>query len=48
MFAGKATAYSSEALFECPTLGWAPCLTLKHWTRLERPARDEYSSLLVP
>jgi hypothetical protein len=42
MFVGKAGAYSSEAPFNCPTLG----LTHKHLTKLETPAKNRYSSLL--
>ncbi len=30
----------------CSTLGWAPGLTHKHNSRLERSARDKHSSLL--
>ncbi len=32
--------------FRCSTLGEAPALTAKHWTWLERLARDNHSSLL--
>jgi hypothetical protein len=46
MFAGKVGAYPSEAPLSCSTLGWAPGLTHKHQTRLERFARDKRSSLL--
>jgi hypothetical protein len=46
MFAGKAGAYPCEAHFRCSTLGYAPGLTHKHKTRLQRLARDKYSSLL--
>ncbi len=37
LFAGKAGAYPNEAL---------PGFTHKHWTRLEKHARDKRSSLL--
>ncbi len=46
MFAGKAAAYLNEAPFRCSTLGWAPDLAQKHYTRLERHATDKHSSLL--
>jgi len=45
MFAGKAKAYPSEAPFRFSTLGYAPGLSHKHKTRLERLARDKRSSL---
>jgi hypothetical protein len=41
-----AKSYLSEALFRYSTLGWAPSLTHKHYTRLEMLARDKDSSLL--
>jgi hypothetical protein len=34
LFTGKATAYPSEESFRCSTLGKAPGLTHKHYTRL--------------
>ncbi len=43
------TALSKEDLqypFRFSTLGQAPCLTHKHWTRLERSANDKCCSLL--
>ncbi len=46
MLVGEARAYTSEALFRCSALGLAPGLTHKHWTILEKPARDKHSSLL--
>ncbi len=46
MFACKAEAYPSEALFRCSTLGQAPGLTRKHQTRLQKLARDKHSNLL--
>ncbi len=46
MFAGKARAYPSEAPFRCCILGYAPGLTHKHKTKLERLARDKHSRLL--
>jgi hypothetical protein len=46
MFAGKAAAHMSEAPFGYPTLGLAPGLTLKHYTRLERLAREQHYRLL--
>jgi hypothetical protein len=46
MFADKASAYLSEAPFRCSTLGYAPGLSHKHQTRLERLVREKQSSLL--
>ncbi len=46
MFASKAEAYLSEASFRCSTQGKATGLSCKHQTRLERPARDKYPSLV--
>ncbi len=46
MIVGKAGAYLAEALFRCSTLGYAPGLTHKHYTRLERLNRNKHSSLL--
>jgi hypothetical protein len=46
MFADKAEAYPSETLFRYSSLGWAPGLTHRHQTRLEKLAGDKYSSLL--
>ncbi len=46
MFVGKAGAYLSEAPFRCSTLGLAPGLTPKHYTRLETHARGKHSCLL--
>ncbi len=46
MSASKAKAYPHEAPFRCFTLGQAPGPTHKHFTRLERPARDKHSKLL--
>ena len=46
MFVDKARGYLSEALFRCSTLGYAPGLTHKHQTRLERLAKDKHSGLL--
>ncbi len=43
---GSLPAYLSEAPFRNSTLGYAPYLTHKHYTRLERLARDKRSSLL--
>jgi hypothetical protein len=40
MFEGKAVAYPREAL------GQAPGLTHKHYTRLERLAKDKHSSIV--
>ncbi len=42
MFVGKPGTHPIESLFKCSTLGWAPCLTQKHYTRLERLARDKH------
>jgi hypothetical protein len=41
----KAGAYPIETPCRCFTLGPAPALIPKHWTRLERLARDKHSSL---
>jgi hypothetical protein len=46
MFVGEIRAYTSEAPFRCTSLGWAPALIPKHWTRLERLVEDKQSSLL--
>ncbi len=46
MFAGKAGDYLSEAPFKRSALRYAPGLTNKHYTRLERLAGDKHSSLL--
>ncbi len=46
MFAIKAGAYMNESPFRCSTLGYAPGLTHKHLTRLERVAKNKHSSLL--
>jgi hypothetical protein len=46
MFVGKAGANPSEAPFRCSTLGWAPGLTHKHYTKLLRLARDKNSSFI--
>jgi hypothetical protein len=45
MFTSEAMARQSEAPFKCSTLGYAPDLTHKQKTRLEKPARDKQSSL---
>ncbi len=44
MLVGKARAYPNATPFRCSTLGYAPGLTRKHLTRLERLARDKGSS----
>jgi hypothetical protein len=36
MFAGKLGAYPSEAPFKCSTLGQAPGIIRKHYTKLEK------------
>ncbi len=46
VIAGKARAYPSDAFFSCSTLGYAPGLTHKHQTRVERLARVKHSSVL--
>ncbi len=46
MFVGKARAYPSDVTFSCCTLGWAPGITHKYQTRLERLTRDKCFSLL--
>ena len=38
--ASKARAYPSGVPVKCSTLGKAPGLTHKHYTRMERPERD--------
>ncbi len=43
---GEVGDYLSKAPLRCYTLGLAPDLTLKLKTRLKRPPRDTYSSLL--
>jgi hypothetical protein len=45
ILAGKAEAYVSEALFRYSTLGQAPSLTHKLYTRLEMLGGDKHSSL---
>ncbi len=44
IFMCKARAYLNEAPFRRSPIGWAPGLTHKHQTRLERPARDKHVS----
>jgi hypothetical protein len=46
IFVSESGAYISETPFRCSTLGQAPCLAPKHWTKLERLARDKHTSLL--
>ncbi len=46
MFTGKAGDNPREAPFRCSAQGWAPGLTHKHKTRLEKLARNKCSSLL--
>jgi hypothetical protein len=46
MFGGKVGAQMKEANFRYSTLGLAPGLTQKHYTRLAILARDKHSSLL--
>jgi hypothetical protein len=46
LFVGKAEAYPSKAPFRYPTLGQAPGLNHKHYTRLNRLDWDKYSGLL--
>jgi hypothetical protein len=46
MFEGKTGAYPSEASLRCSSLRSAPSLTQVHFAKLEKPARDEHSSLL--
>jgi hypothetical protein len=41
MFVGKAGAYPRVKQLKCTTPGHS----YKHWTSLERPARDKHSSL---
>jgi hypothetical protein len=45
MFAGEARDYTNKAPFRLSTLGQASGLTHKHYTRLEKLARDKNSSL---
>ncbi len=47
MFEGKAIAYLNEAPFRRSTIGQAPGHVRKHYTSLERLARDRQSSLLL-
>ena len=37
--------YPSEAPFRCSILGYAPGIIHKHYTWLQRPVKDKYSSL---
>ncbi len=46
ILASKAIAFLNGAPEKCSTLGQAPDLTYKYYTRLERPAKDKHSSLL--
>jgi hypothetical protein len=46
IFVSKTRAYPRRVPFSCSILGSGPCLTHKHWIRLERLARDKHSSLL--
>jgi len=46
IFVGKARAYLSVAPLRCSTLWKAPGLIHKHFTMLERLARDKHASLL--
>ncbi len=46
VFTSKARAYQSETSFRFSTLGLAPCLASKHYTRPERLARGKPSGLL--
>jgi hypothetical protein len=45
MLAGKAGAYLSEPPFRLSSLGAAPGITHKHFTMLERRARNDHSIL---
>jgi hypothetical protein len=45
MSANKVITYLREAPLRCSSLGKAPGLTHKHYTRLITLARDKYSSL---
>jgi hypothetical protein len=47
MFFDKAGAFAIEEPFSCSTLGQAPGLAHKQETRLERPATDKNSSLVL-
>ncbi len=38
MIVSKEGCYPSESPIWCSILGWAPSLTHKHYTKLERPA----------
>jgi hypothetical protein len=46
MLVGKARVYLRVEQLKCASLGKAPGLTCKHWTRLDRSAREKHSSLL--
>ncbi len=45
IFASKAGTHLNEATFTCATLKWAPSLTHKRETRLERLAMDKHYTL---
>jgi hypothetical protein len=45
-FAREARAYPSEGSFRCSTLGYAPGLSDKDYTRLESISKDKHSSLM--
>jgi len=46
IFASKARAYPSEALFRCTTLGQAPGLNHKDYTKQEMVARDKHKLMM--
>jgi hypothetical protein len=46
MFLHKAGAYPRVEQLKCTSLGYASCLSCKHWTWLESPALYKHSSLL--
>ncbi len=41
-------AYCFNLAHACSTPGQAPVLALRHYYRLEKPARDKHSSVLSP
>jgi hypothetical protein len=48
MFVNKTGAYPRVEQLKFTSLDWAPGLSCKHWTRLERPVRAKHSRLLRP
>ncbi len=46
MFVGMAGAYPRVEKLKCTLLGYAPGLSYKHRTRLERPVSGKHTGLL--